>query len=376
MRTSLRDFLLLPSLPGYELTQKARLLHVMLLAVFLGALGTGIAQLSKGWKTEGALLFVLSAVCLAGFYLYRAGRYDLAGFILCAALFGATSSLLYYGIGLYDESVLGFPIFILCATFLFRRKGLVIATLLAIASITGIYLLELAGIHQTRYPASLFRLGMLAFLFVILALVIWIVRVTWVSHLRELRQSYELTLQGWAKALEYKDGETAGHSRRVTELCVALARAMGCSEQEVLDIRRGAYIHDIGKMAVPDSILQKPGALSDEEWQVMKQHPVRAVELIADIPFLVPAASILHYHHEHWDGSGYPEGLKGGEIPLGARLFTVVDQWDALNSDRPYRKAWPREKVIAYLEENSGRIFDPEIVAVFLSMVRPGGTAA
>lgn len=370
MRISLPDFLFPPRLPSYEKTQKARLLHVMLLATFLGALGTALAEFTKGWSTEGSLLLSLAAVCLIGFYLYRTGHYDPAAFILCAALFLVVGSLLYNGIGLYDESVLAYPIFILCATFLFRRRGLVIATLMAILSVFAIYWLQVHGYFTTRYPASLFRAQILSFLFVIMALVCWIVRATWLSHLLELRQSYELTLQGWAKALEYKDGETAGHSRRVTDLCVALARAMGCSEEEILDIRRGAYIHDIGKMAIPDAILLKPGPLSDEEWGVMKQHPVLAVALIADIPFLLPAANILHYHHEHWDGTGYPDGLKGQEVPLAARIFTVADQWDALNSDRPYRKAWPREKVIAYLEENSGKIFDPEVVEVFLSLVR------
>ncbi|GLV47246.1 hypothetical protein TJA_04190 [Thermus sp. LT1-2-5] len=186
---------------------------------------------------------------------------------------------------------------------------------------------------------------------------------------RELEAAYELTLLGWAKAVELRDQETAGHTERVTELTLRLARALDVPEEDLDHIRRGAILHDVGKIAIPDAILLKPGPLTEEEWRVMRMHPVYAYEWLSGIPFLKKALEIPYAHHERWDGSGYPRGLKGLEIPLSARIFAVVDVYDALTSDRPYRKAWPREKALAYLKEEAGRQFDPEVVAAFLRLL-------
>lgn len=185
---------------------------------------------------------------------------------------------------------------------------------------------------------------------------------------QELLMAYEFTLEGWAKALELRDAETEGHTQRVTDLTVRLARAMGMSEEELVHVRRGTRLHDIGKMGIPDSILLKPGPLSEAEWQIMRQHPVYAYQLLAPIPFLRPAMDIPYGHHERWDGSGYPQSLKGEQIPLAARIFAVVDVWDALGSQRPYREAWPEAEVYAYLEEQAGKQFDPEVVKAFLEL--------
>jgi HD-GYP domain-containing protein (c-di-GMP phosphodiesterase class II) len=197
---------------------------------------------------------------------------------------------------------------------------------------------------------------------------------------RELQQSnqdllmaYEFTLEGWAKALEIRDGETQGHTQRVTELTMRLARNMELGEDELAHVRRGARLHDIGKMGIPDSILLKPGPLTDEEWEIMHRHPTYAFELLSPIPFLRPALDIPYCHHEKWDGTGYPRGLRGDEIPLAARIFAVVDVWDALRSDRPYREAWPEEKVIEYIGEQCGKHFDPQVVEIFLdTMISTG----
>ena len=186
---------------------------------------------------------------------------------------------------------------------------------------------------------------------------------------QELKQAYDTTLEGWAHALELRDRETEGHARRVTELTIKLARYFGIVEDELENIYRGVLLHDIGKMGVPDNILRKTGALTDQEWVEMRKHPQYAYDLLSPIPYLRPALDIPYCHHEHWDGSGYPRGLKGEQIPLSARLFAVVDIWDALLSDRPYRKAWPREKVLKYLEEVAGTILDPKIGMIFLSMI-------
>jgi len=185
------------------------------------------------------------------------------------------------------------------------------------------------------------------------------------SHM-ELSLAYEATLEGWAKALELRDFETKGHSQRVTELTVKLARALGVEGQELTHIYRGALLHDIGKIAVPDYILLKPDRLTPEERVIMRQHPLYAYELLFPITYLRPALDIPFCHHERWDGKGYPRGLKGEEIPLAARIFAVVDVWDALDSDRPYRRAWPHDKIRAYIQEQAGTQFDPQVVKVLL----------
>jgi HD-GYP domain-containing protein (c-di-GMP phosphodiesterase class II) len=185
----------------------------------------------------------------------------------------------------------------------------------------------------------------------------------------DLMVAYDSTLEGWASALELRDEETEGHARRVTEMTERLALAVGVQGQELNNIRRGALLHDIGKMGIPDQILLKPGPLNDEEWKVMRTHPELAYKLIAPISFLRPAIDIPYCHHEKWDGSGYPRRLKGEDIPLSARLFAIIDVWDALSSDRPYRKAWDEKRVYEHLLSQSGSHFDPAILKVFLNQV-------
>jgi response regulator RpfG family c-di-GMP phosphodiesterase len=186
---------------------------------------------------------------------------------------------------------------------------------------------------------------------------------------QELMQAYDTTLEGWARALELRDRETEGHTRRVTQLTLRLARYMGVNDHEMVNIHRGVLLHDIGKMGVPDHILKKTGRLTDAEWVEMRQHPVYAYNLLAPISYLRSALDIPYCHHEHWDGSGYPRGLKGEQIPLSARIFSVIDIWDALLSDRPYRNAWPQEQVVQYIKDVAGTILDPHIVDIFFRMM-------
>lgn len=185
----------------------------------------------------------------------------------------------------------------------------------------------------------------------------------------DLMLAYDLTIEGWSKALDLRDKETEGHTLRVTETTVVLARMAQISESEIVHVRRGALLHDIGKMGIPDSILHKPGKLTDDEWVIMRKHPVYAHEWLYPIQYLRPSLAIPYSHHEKWDGTGYPQGLKGEQIPLVARLFAIVDVWDALLSDRFYRKAWPREEALAYIKGQSGLHFDPEVVKFFMSMI-------
>ena len=185
----------------------------------------------------------------------------------------------------------------------------------------------------------------------------------------ELFNAYDSTIEGWSHALDLRDKETEGHTQRVTEMTLKLARAAGITEEELVHVRRGALLHDIGKMGVPDNILLKPDKLTDEEWVVMRKHPTFAFELLSPIAYLRPALDIPYCHHEKWDGSGYPRGLKGEQIPLAARLFAIIDVWDALLSDRPYRQGWPKEKVIEHIKSLSGIHFDPKAVESFLNMM-------
>jgi HD-GYP domain-containing protein (c-di-GMP phosphodiesterase class II) len=185
----------------------------------------------------------------------------------------------------------------------------------------------------------------------------------------ELTLAYDTTIEGWAKALELRDSETEGHTQRVTELTMKVACAVGIREDELDNVRRGAVLHDIGKMAVPDSVLMKAGPLTEEEQVIMRQHPGFAFELLSPIHYLRPALDIPYCHHEWWDGTGYPRGLKGEQIPLAARIFAIADNWDALISDRRYREAWPQAKVAEHIRSLAGTHFDPNLVDIFLATV-------
>lgn len=187
--------------------------------------------------------------------------------------------------------------------------------------------------------------------------------------IQELTHAYDATLEGWSRVLDMRDHATDEHTKRVAELTVTLAKRMGIREPELGHIRRGALLHDIGKMALPDAILQKREPLTEEELALMHSHPEKAYQILSQIDYLAPAMDIPYCHHERWDGSGYPRQLKGEEIPLAARLFAVVDVFDALTSDRPYRKAWSREKALEYIREQSGKHFSPEAVKVFSDMI-------
>jgi putative two-component system response regulator len=185
----------------------------------------------------------------------------------------------------------------------------------------------------------------------------------------EVTVALDAVLESWGQALELRDLESPGHVQRVTDMTVQLAHAMGMSDAELVHVKRGALLHDIGKMGVPDRIILKLGPLDDEEWEIMRKHPVYAYDLLSPIAYLQPALDIPYSHHEWWDGSGYPRGLKGEEIPLAARIFAVIDVWDALHSDRSYRRAWAKEQVDDYIHEEAGKHFDPDVVQVFFDLL-------
>lgn len=185
----------------------------------------------------------------------------------------------------------------------------------------------------------------------------------------ELTHAYDETIAGWSRALDLRDKETEGHTQRVAEQTINLVHQLGIADKDFIHIKRGALLHDMGKLGIPDSILLKPGPLTEEEWAIMKQHPRYAHEMLYPIEYLRPALDIPYYHHEKWDGTGYPEGLKGEGIPLAVRAFSVTDVWDALRSDRSYRPAWPKGKALEHIKSQSGTHFDSKVVEIFLKVV-------
>ena len=191
-----------------------------------------------------------------------------------------------------------------------------------------------------------------------------------INALDNIKAAYDETIEGWGYALDLRDDETQGHSERVRTLTEKMAVKLGIPDEEIIHIKRGAILHDIGKIGIPDSILLKNGPLSEEEWKVMKQHPRHGYDMLSNIEYLKPALDIPYCHHEKWNGTGYPRGLKGEEIPLAARIFALVDVWDALSSDRPYRSKWPTDKIENHMMEQSGIHFDPALVQPFLELVK------
>ena len=186
----------------------------------------------------------------------------------------------------------------------------------------------------------------------------------------EIRSAYDATIEGWARTVELRDRDTSDHSGRVVDLTLRLSQQMGIPEQQLQFIRWGALLHDIGKLGIPDHILLKPGRLETNERKVIEQHPEQGYLLLKNIEYLDSILDIPHYHHERWDGKGYPDGLSGENIPLPARVFAVVDVWDAMTTDRPYRPALSADDALAYIQEQSGKHFDPEVVAHFLNILQ------
>jgi len=361
----------------YEKNQRVRTLAAIIWIVLIASFTLGLLNIQYQTWSSVIVLFGLALVCVPLLWLNSRGRYNIAASILSGIVLMVVSINMYDGDGIRDSGLMAYPIFIMIGVLFFGKRATPYFTLAAIASLIAIVYLEIHGyVHPTIGPTEFEILQSIIILILVASAFIWVVVGIMEKNLErvkeseaELRKNYDLTLEAWAKVLEYRDEDTEGHSRRLVELSTILAKAMGFSVEEIGHLQRGALLHDIGKLAIPDEILLKPGKFNNEERKVMEQHPVFAKQMLSQVGFLQPCLDVAYSHHEQWDGHGYPEGLKGEEIPLAARLFTVVDQWDALTSDRPYRKAWPREKVIAYLQENAGKIYDPKIVDVFLSII-------
>ena len=357
-----------PEFENFEFTQKAKFLHFTLLITSGACIFLGIQNMGGNTSLD-VLIFILGGFSLLCVPLNKSGYYIFTALFIATLIFAVMTYSLIDGVGLKDAGLLAYPLFIIFATFLFGKNKAPLITLLSIASVVLVYYLDKMGYLTPSRYSNENQLTVIVALFIATGFFLWAVMDNWERIMRNLTETYYLTLFGWSKALEYRDKETEGHSIRVTELTEELAKHMGIPNQELRHIHHGALLHDIGKMAVPDSILLKKGELTEEEWAVVKMHPLRAKELLENIPFLKPAMDIPYRHHERWNGKGYPDGLSKKDIPLSARIFAIVDVWDAITSDRPYRQAWSKEKSLAYIREQSGILFDPQIVQVFLELI-------
>ena len=329
-------------------------------------------------KSDLSVLILLVLTVML-FILFRNGYYKISG----SGLIFVISVVVTYNFtiagGIHDNAMVIFPVLIILAGLVLGKQFIPFMTVIILAEVTGLYWLTIAGVispFDGRITVHFYNFITVFVLLAITGVIIWITVHTiekkfeqLVESERKLRNSYNQIVDGWGKALELFDRDTEGHSLRVTKLTLDLARKNNIEGEELEHIRRGALLHDIGKMGISDEILNKKASLTDKEKLLVERHPLHAYVLLKDIPFLAKAMDIPVYHHERWDGTGYPYHISGTEIPLAARIFAIADNWDALTSDRPYRKAWPEDKVILYIQNQSGQKFDPELVKMFLEHI-------
>ena len=345
--------------------------------VMISCLAFGWMNLDMASWSSVTVIAMSGLVCVIALVACYTNRLTLAAVLVCGSVLVAVTYSIYDGDGLLDPGIVGYPIILLLGTMLLDKRYTPWLALASILSVVFIGLMQQNGLlHLTIHINDSSNILPITIFLVASALIVWVIldniehSYTRLSESElKLRQSYDLTIVGLSKALDLRDVGTGGHSVRVVELTEKLAQALGVSEEGLLHIRRGAYLHDIGKMGIPDSILLKPGPLTAEEWNIMYTHPLLAAEMLGSIPYLAPALDIPKFHHEHWDGSGYPQHLAGAEIPLAARIFTVVDVWDALTSVRPYRPAWTEEQARSFIAEHSDKLFDPQVVQMFLKII-------
>lgn len=361
----------------FEIINRPRVTKILLGLSAAATLLIGTSLYSQGFHTPGLILIGFSLISIILLLIGIRGSYMVASTGLVILFPVLLTVLMIDGEGLHDPAILGVPIYLIFSTLLLGKRTLPWIYLVSLVMVITVFIFEYFSLvpwtADMLFKASIADLITELIILSVGFVVFWVIMniieasiLKVIAGEKQIKEAYDLTLEGWAKALEMRDKETEGHSRRVTELTLAVCGEMGFSEQEIFHIRRGALLHDIGKMAIPDSILHKPGDLDKSEWDVVHKHPGHAYQMLKSIEFLAPALDIPLYHHEQWDGAGYPDGLVGDQIPLSARIFSVVDNWDALLSDRPYRSAWDRQQVIDYLKSESGKKFDPEVVETFL----------
>jgi len=365
----------------FDINQRSLTLKVVLWVIFTTSLGLIWIDISSNGFTPGVWITIaLSGFCLPGFYLNARGYFLPIAVSLSLLLLLAAGVNLYTREGLHDMGIVAFPVIIIICSLFFGKRGLIIFTLLSSLSISVVGFPEINGLLKP-IPSNTNIGHVIALLIFILStsILLWTLldhaeksRISIQKKEAELKETYDLTLQGFAKAYEFRGREPEGHSQRVMEFSLKLAGEIGLQGIELENFRRGVLLHDIGTLFIPDQIMLKPGPLVDEEWVIIKKHPERARDLLIKIPYLQPCLAIPYSHHENWDGSGYPQGLKGEDIPLPARIFALVDQWEELSSNRPFRPAWNPEKIMDHIRENVGILFDPDLTLLFIALLESG----
>ena len=378
MNTSIKNFGIYKQSPAFEIRQRQQNLNLIVWVVIFTSIAMASVNFLFGDVSAGLVLLSLAPICAIVILLNKLGYFNTAAILLCVLMLFILDYDIYAVGGLiFDLAPIAFPVIIIVCALLFDKKGIFVYSIACIISVIVLGEMSMHGFLQHNVPdTDIYDILTAVILIVATGLLLLVIienaeenlaRIQADEH--NLRVSYELTLEGLVKAIELRDLDTEQHSQRVVSMSVRLASYLGLNAEELLIIKRGALLHDIGKIAVPDNILRKPGPLTEEEWAIMRQHPVKAREILSTIPFLANALDIPYSHHENWDGTGYPSGLRGKEIPLFARIFSIVDQWEALTSNRSYHKGWSREQTLSYIQANTGKLFDPEIVDAFFKLI-------
>lgn len=361
-----------------ELTQHQKVLNFTAITVFIVSLIAGVLILKFELKISIVTMALTTVSSIVVMVLNNRGHFNIGAILLCTVMYFSILIIAMEGFGLWDVSLIAYPFIIAAGALFFGRRSVKYFVAAIIAALVFLFFYQKAGYIRTvvvNGPGE--NLWFLLLIITGCSLIIWYFIDSLEKSIKRARTSeasmiatYDHTLAGWVKALEYRDKETEEHSKRVVEMTIRLAHAMKVDEANIEHYRRGALLHDIGKLTIPDCILLKKSSLTEEEMEIMRRHPLIAGEMLSSIGFLAPAIEIPVYHHEHWDGTGYPYGLKSEQIPFAARLFAVVDSWEALGSQRAYRPAWTQEMIIQYLVENKGVLFDPNVVDAFLPLIQ------
>jgi putative nucleotidyltransferase with HDIG domain len=352
----------------------------LILVSLFGSLAISIAfRVGGGDPITSYSLLIITGISACLFFLTRQGYYQVSALILYLIVSFIITFNISIGHAIFDEGMITFPLLIIFAGLIFGKRSVVVVTAITLGELSLVYILADAGYVQPFDGVIQINIvDIITTLTILVAtgLLTWVVIdiiETAINKIldseQDLESAYEQTLAAWAKALELRRKEEPGHSGRVTSLATMLAEDMGLDEVSVQQIRHGALLHDIGKMGVPESILLKSESLTKEESERLQQHTLMAKNIIEEIDYLTGALDVITYHHERFDGSGYPEKLSGEKIPLSAQVFAVVDCWDTLRSERPCREAWTDQKTMDYIKSQSGKKFHPEIVRAFVDFV-------